>query len=78
LLVSPNPAWISFILPGQLILMAFIVENNIFEASHVTINNNNNNEKLRPERLGVGLVWGRNDSKSMARLARSVLPFLTK
>jgi hypothetical protein len=33
--------------------------------------NNNNNEKLRPDRLGAGLVWGRNDSKSRKYLFRS-------
>jgi hypothetical protein len=32
----PLPCRVSFILPGQLILLAFLVETNIFEASHVT------------------------------------------
>jgi hypothetical protein len=32
---------VSFILPGQLILLAFLVETNIFEASHVTFFNTN-------------------------------------
>jgi hypothetical protein len=32
----PSPCRVSFILPGQLILLAFLVETNIFEASHVT------------------------------------------
>jgi hypothetical protein len=41
LLVSPNPAGLSFILPGQLILLAFLVETNIFKASHVTFFNTN-------------------------------------
>jgi hypothetical protein len=35
------PGLVSFILPGQLILLAILVEKNIFEASHVTFFNTN-------------------------------------
>jgi hypothetical protein len=33
--------WFPLTLPGQLILFAFLVEKNIFEASHVTFFNTN-------------------------------------